>query len=455
MKSKWLIALIPIIYVSILFGRLSNGSAAPFEWDRLGYYSYLPAVFIYHDLGKLSFYPKVIKKYELAGYEHWYATYPQPEGKRLNKYAIGTSLFQLPFFLLAHWYNTLADNYPADGFSIPYQYAVSFSTVCWVFFALLLMRKFLLKYFDNTVVCITLACIALGTNLFDYSVVSIGMSHPYSFFLFAALLYCTDALYTLGKLKHLYWIAVILGIITIVRPVNLIAAIIPTLWKIDGLNSLRKRTSFFKANTKAIIYAALLFTAILFIQLAYWKYVTGHWLYFSYEGERFIFSEPEMWKGLFSFRKGWFIYTPIAFVCFIGFCSLWKKDRSFIPALITFFSIIIYVVFSWWNWYYGGTFGCRPLIETLALLSLPLAAFIADIKNSSLSLKTGGYALFALLITLNLFQTYQHSKNIIHYDRMTAAYYWKVFGAVERDPSLEIYLMDEEEYLNELKGRSK
>jgi hypothetical protein len=456
MKSRWFLFILPIICVSILVSRLSDGKTTPFEWDRLGYYSYLPAIFIYHDISTLSFYPEMIRKYELAGHESWYATFPQPNGKRLNKYAIGSSLFQLPFFLLAHGYADVTERYPPDGFSLPYQYAAAFSGVWWVVLGIAFLRRFLLRYFSDTVVLITIMCIALGTNLFDYTVVSIGMSHPYSFFLFAALLYFTDVLYATGKSRYLYLLAFILGLIVIIRPINILVALLPLLWRVNSSATLQARLYFLRGRSIHLLLSCVLFALVAFIQLAYWKHVTGHWVYFSYEGEGFNFLRPEIWKGLFSWRKGWFIYTPIAFLGCLGFYSLWKKDRTFIPALLLFFALFIYVVFSWWNWFYGGSFGCRPLIESLALLSLPLSAFIERIKRYGGIIQTAALSIISFLIALNLFQTYQHSKNIIHFDRMTFAYYWKIFGKTEFDPESRQYLMSEEEYVKdfeELKNR--
>jgi len=36
---------------------------ATIGWDVTGYYSYLPAIFIYKDLKQLSFYSKIAEKY--------------------------------------------------------------------------------------------------------------------------------------------------------------------------------------------------------------------------------------------------------------------------------------------------------------------------------------------------------------------------------------------------------
>ena len=42
--------------------------------------------------------------------------------------------------------------------------------------------------------------------------------------------------------------------------------------------------------------------------------------------------------------------------------------------------------------------------------------------------------------------SYQFTKNIIHYDRMTAAYYWRVFGKTTVSEEDLQYLMSDREY---------
>lgn len=89
---------------------------------------------------------------------------------------------------------------------------------------------------------------------------------------------------------------------------------------------------------------------------------------------------------------------------------------------------MLYVVFCWWQWYYGGSFGCRVMIESLAILALPTASLVQFLFKQMKMIKIFSFALLALLISLNVFQTAQYAKGIIHWQKMNKEYYWKVFG---------------------------
>lgn len=419
-----------------------------FSSDRCGYYLYLPAVVIYKDLKTLSFYPALDSTYQYTlGVQ--YSLY-DIGGNKLDKYPAGVALFEFPFFCIAHAYARFSQVYQADGFSIPYQIAGIASNIFWVLLGLLILGNFLKRYFSDNTVTVTLLCIAFGTNLYVYTNFDIGMSHPYSFFLFSAVLNLTDLLYTNqgkpGASKSNYiLLGITFGLICIVRPVNIIAGIIPAFWNVSGWPSFVKKIKALRYSYLNMLMAFFAFIAVIFIQLAYWKYITGHWVYYSYEKEGFNFGHPYIFKGLFSYRKGWFIYTPMALVCLVGLSILWKKNKKWAPALALFFAVFIYVVFSWSQWWYGGSFGCRPLIESLAFLSLPLAATIEFFnQNKPTYKKTIFYIGISAILALNIFQTYQYSMGLIHWSRMTPAYYWRVFGKIDFDRKKnEKYLIDE------------
>ncbi|NOX46022.1 MAG: hypothetical protein GXO89_03475, partial [Chlorobi bacterium] len=105
---------------------LSFSIKKPYEnWDRVinsdgkGYYAYLPAIFIYHDLDY-----KFIESYEDRYYpadKSVFKEFRMPyKGETVNKYFPGFSFLWLPFFLLAHVLS-LVLGFPADGYSIIYQ----------------------------------------------------------------------------------------------------------------------------------------------------------------------------------------------------------------------------------------------------------------------------------------------------------------------------------------------
>jgi hypothetical protein len=437
MKSKVLIVLLAAFFVYTLFNRIQAWKNTSMQWDKLGYYSYLPAVFIYDDLSTLSFYTRVSQQYKFTGDLTSYALYEQPGGKRLNKYAIGTAFFELPFFLVAHAYTTTTKEYEPDGFSHPYQLAVAFSNIFWVIMGLFVLRKFLANFFPDNVVSVTLLCLAIGTNLYNYTAFDHGMSHPYSFFLFSAVLYLTDKWYKDPRGKHICLLGLILGWVVITRPVNLVIAVIPLLWRVGSFHDLRQRFLLLCNKWRQIVMAMICFFIVCLIQMGYWKCITGHWLYYSYEGEGFNFLSPNIWNGLFSYRKGWFVYTPLAFLGMIGFYSLGKRQPKLVAPLAVFFVLFIYVVFSWNQWWYGGSFGSRPMIEALAVLSLPFASLCYDIyRRRFVAGKIAFSAILVFVVALNMFQSYQFLYGIIPVDNTSKEYYWRAF--------LKLSLTDEE-----------
>lgn len=441
MKSKIIVFLFAIIsiYVSMqLRHRLGNMYIS----DMAGYYVFLPSICIYHDLDRPSFHNA----------EDRYAEYyllEQPNGRKVNKYTFVISLMELPFFLIAQSF-ALNSNYEADGYSYPYQLAGIISSAFWVMLGLFALRRLLRNYFNDTVVAITLACIGFGTNLFHYTVYDPGMSHSYSFTLFCFVFHFTDAWYKKQKLKYLVFLSLSFSLLVVLRPVNIMMGLIPLLWGVYNKDSFQQRLVTLKNQLRQILLGICLFMVFPIVQMAYWKYTSGHFYVNLYPNEHFDFLHPNIWKGLFSFRKGWFIYTPMAFLALMGFYFLFKKYRQFVPALVFLLTIAIYVCFSWEAWWYGGSFGCRALVEYLSVLVMPFAALTDHIVTRSKKIAVILFITIAcLFVALNQFQSFQFSYGIIHWDRMTAAYYFKVFGKTEPDPDYEKYLLPEDEYWEE------
>ncbi len=446
MRSALFVWMFALLGIGISLQGMVNGSRKALVFDNSGYHLYLPAVFIYHDLGQLSFYPYVDTTYWPTGDIKWYSIYNQPGGRKLNKYAIGSSLFEAPFFLLAHGYTIATKKYPPDGYSLPYEIAVAISYIFWCICGLLLLRKFLRAYYSDTVTLLALASVSLGTNLF-YQVLLGGGSHPYEFFLIAAVLYLTQQWHTTYQRKHIYLLGLILGLVLIVRPIDILVAIIPFTWGVCDSATLKNKIHLLYKNLSSITIAAILLLCITAIQMAYWKYTTGNWVHFSYCGERFNFIRPHIINGLFSYRKGWFVYTPMALISMAGFYFLWKQNRKIVLPLFLSLIAAVYLVYSWENWWYGGGFSSRPMVDFLPIAAIPLAALIHYIINiKSLLLKIITATIFIFIITLNLFQTWQYTQGIIHYDRMTGAYYWRIFGKTYYTQEDLQYLMTDKEY---------
>jgi hypothetical protein len=395
-----------------------------FSSDPFSYYVYLPAVFIQHD-PTLRF---LEKEKHTAWDQIWYTI--SEKGVKYTKMPMGLAILQLPFFFLAHAFAS-AFSYPADGLSLPYQIAICFAALFYAMAGLIILRKILLKYFSDKICSLTLLSIAIGTNFVHYTLIEPGMTHVYSFFLFSGFLLMVLKWFEFPNLKTSILLGLFTGLIILVRPSNIIVFLIPLLYGIRNIRDINERFRFFLNNLKHLIVIFLVIFLISIPQMLYWKLVSGHYIFNGYVGERFFFGHPHIMEGLFSYRKGWLLYTPIMTLALLGFFYLFKKRNPLSFPLLIFTFLNIYIIFSWWCWWYGGSFGARPVIESYSFLALPLAALYADFFNRTW--KTFIIVpVIAGCIWLNLFQTYQYP--MIHWDSMTKEAYWATFGQRQYPP---------------------
>ena len=100
--------------------------------------------------------------------------------------------------------------------------------------------------------------------------------------------------------------------------------------------------------------------------------------------------------------------------------------------MLLYLAVNIYIVFSWRNWYYGGSFGCRALIESMAVVAIPLAMIIEWIFSSKkMLLNILTLTVFSFFIALNVFQSYQLINNKTEWARTNRAFYWRTLGKLD------------------------
>lgn len=424
------------------------------EWDAISYYAYLPAAFIYHDLS-LSF---------IDGYNGPHRFIFWPEKGPLDKYVIkttmGLSVLWLPFFGAGHL-AALITGADGGGFSPPYKFFLLVSALTFLLTGLIYLRKILLVHYSDTVAALVLAGFAFGTNLYWYTLFQGTMSHVYSFALISAFVWYSMKWHGVNgsgplaqaegtdrrknvrgsglraeSTEHRIWemvrLGLLLGLISLIRPTNIIIVIIFLLYGVTSGKDLKNRVRSLAADYGYLLLMLLMIVLIWVPQMIYWKEMTGHWIYFSYgSDERFFFGDPAIIKGLFSWRKGLFIYTPLMLFSFAGIIILWLKRSPHAPAITLFVPLNIYIIFSWWCWWYGGGFGQRAFIDSYALMSMAAAAFLAySLSSGKRWLRTGILTIYILLVSLGIFYNIQYYYGTIHWDSMTKAAYFDSFGRV-------------------------
>ena len=411
-----------------------------FVYDACGHYLYLPAVFDYGDLGKLEFYKQVDSLVRPSGDTKWYGLhYQEKTGRRVNKYPPGLAIAELPFYFGARLAESGEKRTQPYGFSEPYKKALGLAPLLWSSLGLLVLGAFLKSLWGTNTAALTVLLIGLGTNLYTYTITHASYAHTFSFLLFSSLLWYTLRWHTTFRPRYLYFIALVCGWIFLCRPPNVFVFMLPLVWGVYSRSTLRDKYQKLKQQGVHLGGALLLFAAVCSINFIYWKYTTGNFLHYSYEGEGFDFRHPQIWNGLFSWEKGWFLYTPVALFGIIGFVPLFRREKMLAVWIGTYFAVVIYFTFSWICWYYGWTFSARPLVETLAILSLPLAALIQGVLRQRVGVKLFMMALGGFLIWLNIYQSNQYITNALPGGGITREYYfraWNRMHVTEEDRKL-------------------
>lgn len=414
--SKITIALLTIIFFLQFMEQKKWRAEGAFPYDMGAYNSYLQLAVIQQDIA-----------FERGAVDPAFFFWPNraKEKGHVVRMTMGVSVLQFPFFITAHVITKKLTSYPADGFSRVYKIMVYLSALVYGLLGAVLLRQVLRRYFSEITAAITLGCLYLGTNLFYYLVNEAPMSHAYNFFLVSALCFFTIKWKEAPDLFYSSILGLILGLIVLIRPVNIVFAAIPVLYGTTEISSFRDKFRFLLENWLQFVFIGIFALLACIPQAAYWKYTTGEWLYYSYGDERLLFNHPHILDGLFSFRKGWFIYTPIMLLVLPGLFLL-RKASGWKWILWTVFPLFIYVVYSWWCWWYGGSFGSRPMIDIYPLLAIPFAASIQKLLQLNWY-KIPAFVLVLFFVFLNLFQINQYRSSLLHWDSMTRAAYFKIF----------------------------
>jgi hypothetical protein len=403
-------------------------------WDVFGYYLYLPAKFIYNDLALTdqNWVATILETYDSSS--TLYQAVHLENGNWVIKYTLGLSILLAPFFFVAH---LIAEplGFTPDGFSEPYQYLMLIGGICYAIIGLVYTNKVLRYFFTVKVATSVLLLIFLGTNYLQLTAFDgTLLSHNFLFTLYAVLIYYTIKWYDKPSYLSVILIGVSIGFIVLIRPSEIVSIFIPLLWYHKTKGYFKEKYALIKSNLGHIILISVLVFGIFFFQMIYWKMITGDYLYYSYTnaGEGLDFLAPHTYNFLFSFRKGWLVYTPLVVFAIWGLVRMIQNRKWMYVSIITFVVLDVYIASSWTTWWYaGGSFSSRSMEPAYALLAIPLGFLIKDWRIWSDAKRIIIGTLLGLLVILNVFQTWQFNEGILSKQRMTMAYYFRIFGKME------------------------
>ncbi|MCG9879678.1 MAG: hypothetical protein MH472_03680, partial [Bacteroidia bacterium] len=275
----------------------------------------------------------------------------------------------------------------------------------------------------------------------QYISIDSAQSHAPIFLLYCIILWLTQKWHEKPRFLTAFSAGFIIGLATISRPTEAIMVLIPILWNTHTKEAAKEKWNLVKANLPMVYLAALGGILGILPQLAYWQYVTGFFIYDV--GSAWRFLNP-FFRVLFGFEKGWFVYTPVTLFFVIGFFYL--KEFPFKKSVLWFCLLNIWIIISWSDWKYGGSYSTRALMQSYPVFLLAFSAFLQRFWVGSARYIITVILFF--LIGLNLFQIKQYNKTVLHYYDMNRAYYSEIFLNPNVSP-LQKSLLDNKDWVED------
>lgn len=397
-----------ICVVAAFFIRVQGDDSAAWKntinSDGRGYFAYLASLAKDHDLS-FSYVQKTLSTEQSRAF-----LIPLENDRLMDKYFPGTALLIAPFFAVLSFVDWMM-----NGQVNPYGWAGQFSVLLAALFylgvGLHYARKLLVLLFPvaHWSVALIIPVLVFGSSLFHYAVVQPAMSHVYSFCVVTAFIYYALLFLKRHDGKHLILASLFLGLAVIIRPVNAIIILsLPGLWMLDGQ---KFRPGQLLNHKKHLVAATLIIAGLMGLTLVVFRMQTGAWFTWSYKGEGFYFLDPKFFQVVLGFRRGLLVYTPVLLLMIPGMVLVFQSKRKAFYYLLAFYCAHIYLVSSWWSWYYGDGFGHRAFIDFYIVWFIPIAFLLVKVTGLWRILTV---TILTIFTTLTAFQNYQYRIGILH-----------------------------------------
>ena len=425
-----------VLYMNLKLSYISS--------DGIGYYAYLPATFITHDLSFKTYVDNearnrednlpVVKECEKEQplCNEYIGFKPQKNGNWYNKYPVGVAMLLSPFFVVSDLYVQLSGGI-RDGYSLPYQLSVVVAAIFYAQVGLAFAYLVFRRRFSKTISMLLLLILLLGTNAIHYIVYEPAMSHIYSFAFISATVFLLDTYLLKPNPKLLILMGITISLIIAIRNLNGIFAIASLVLIIKNTPSNIRLKSFLRI---CMIWGLALFI-ILIPQFIYWKISLGQFVVYSYGQESFIYlSNPQILKVLFDIQSnGVLIWHPILALTMIGNYFIIKSKDSLKPLPILLL-ILLYLYSSWWAYPFGYAFGYRPFMDYYIIFFIPIGYLFKYISTAYKTKRIIFIIIISLLVILNLIHLRNYWGGIVSSYNLTNDSFWNNFA----NPNIDIIL---------------
>lgn len=354
--------------------------------DGHGYYIYLRSLYFDHNLDFNNEYAR----YDALYGTHFLQSTVTPVGKFGNPFAIGLSIFWLPFFTIARLFGT------SSGFDVVYQIWLGLGSITYGIIGAVFLFCALRKFFSARSAWLSVCGVVFLSPLLHYLVYEPLMSHALSFAVSSVLFWYSITLYQSKeiKLKNLLILGLLGGLTILTRWQEVFAWLAP-------LAVLSQKVKEGRIKLWHIFIPAAVAVLIFIPQMLIWKYLYGSFLVIP-QGHGFIqLTQLKISAVLFSGFHGLFSWHPFLILGLAGLILSYRRDRLLFYSLLGVFLGQVFINGSVIDWWGGWAFGARKFIGSLFIFAYGFS-YLLDLLFQKKFLYRG----LAIILILGVFWNY-------------------------------------------------
>jgi len=354
--------------------------------DGVGYYAYLRAPLIQHDLqfepdwrhGNLAFVRNRINSADQLTSDQF-----TPTGHINNLFSVGPAILWAPFFLIAHAavliVNRFGGNLAADGFSLPYRVLVAFGSAFYGFCGLVLSYLLARKYVHASWALLATLGVWIGSSLPVYMYFDPFWSHAHSAFAVALFLWYWDRTSPNRTFGQWLLLGLISGLMLNVYFPNGAFLLVPFVESVlTYVRSLRSndRSAFLREFSANVIFLFACGVSILPTLLTRKIVFGGMFRFGSYAALPWNWRAPYWFLVLFSSEHGLLSWTPLLGFALLGLFLPSPKGRRTAAYLALGAAAFLYVISSYPYWSGMSSFGNRFFVSLTPVFVFGLASLL-------------------------------------------------------------------------------
>ncbi|MGA2484044.1 MAG: hypothetical protein ABSF92_13100 [Candidatus Acidiferrales bacterium] len=353
--------------------------------DGVGYYSYVRALLIDHNLRFEKDYRAANPSFRdshVAESGEVRQQFYTPTGRLDNHFSVGPAILWSPFLLLAHsgvlMARGLGSTVAADGYSTPYRLAMALATAFYGFLGLWLSFRVAREYVAERWALLGTLGVWWASSFPVYAYFNPSWSHAHSAFACALFIWYWHRTREGRTLAQWLLLGLSAGLMINVYYLNAAFLLVPGIEGFGGyLRSWRGSPVASTPARQLALRHALFIAAIGVALLPTWVtrlMIYGHPFESGYIPLReWGWTRPALWDVLFSSDHGLLSWTPILLFALAGMVLLWKKKPRVGGPLVASALAFYYVVAAYPNWDGLSSYGNRFFVSLTPLFVLGLA----------------------------------------------------------------------------------